>query len=124
MSNTKESAINLDTTKFELNIVVVEASIIPFNLLQSENIQYNKKIYKSLMDCVLVAKAVVNTLKKRQTEHVKNFRNQEYYKSFIRFIEIIKRIKKFMVDVSSLVGYQELIHSGSDKDSFDSLVKE
>ncbi|RHZ83941.1 hypothetical protein Glove_86g227 [Diversispora epigaea] len=136
-SNTKESAINHDTTKFELNIVVVEASIIPFvplfraiNLVISEftavyeNIQYNKKIYKSLMDRVLFAKAVVNTLKKRQTEHVKYFRNQEYYKSFIHFIEIIKRIKKFVVDVSSLDGYQEPIHSGSDKDSFDSLVKD
>ncbi|RHZ71363.1 hypothetical protein Glove_259g5 [Diversispora epigaea] len=137
-SNTLESsAIRLDTTKITSNIVVVEASIIPFvplfgaiSLVISEFIavyknvqynQYNKKLYNSLIDCVNAAEAVVNTLKRRQTVYVKYFHSQEYYKSFIRLIDIIIRIKNFVFDELSLHDY---VHSGSVKDRFDSLVKD
>ncbi|RHZ75866.1 hypothetical protein Glove_209g130 [Diversispora epigaea] len=89
-----------------------------------ETVQYNKKICDSLMDRVNAAEAAIKTLKRRQTENEKNFRNQEYYKSFIRFIEIMKRIKNFIADVSNLHGYQKFVHSGSVKGKFDSLAKD
>ncbi|CAG8601529.1 10310_t:CDS:2, partial [Diversispora eburnea] len=89
-----------------------------------ETAQYNKKICNSLMDRVNAAEAAIKTLKRRQTENEQNFRNQEYYKSFVRFVEIMKRIKKFIGDVSNLHGYQKFVHSGSVKIKFDSLVSD
>ncbi|RHZ75819.1 hypothetical protein Glove_209g128 [Diversispora epigaea] len=89
-----------------------------------ETVQYNKKICNSLMDRVTAADASINTLKRRQTENEKNFRNQEYYKSFIRFVDIMKQIKKFIVDVSNLHKYQKFLHSGSVKERFDSLAND
>ncbi|CAG8545712.1 10876_t:CDS:2 [Diversispora eburnea] len=89
-----------------------------------ETVQYNKKICDSLMDRVNSAEAAIKTLKRRKTENEKNFRNQEYYKSFICFIEIMKRIKKFIVDVSNLHGYQKFVRSGSVKSKFDSLAED
>ncbi|CAG8601546.1 10311_t:CDS:2 [Diversispora eburnea] len=87
-----------------------------------ETVQYNKKICNSLMDRVDAAGTAIRTLKRRQTEN-KNLRNQEYYNSFIRFVEIMKRIKNFIGDVSNLNRYQKFVHSGSVKDRFDSLAK-
>ncbi|CAG8559071.1 5896_t:CDS:2 [Diversispora eburnea] len=89
-----------------------------------EAAQYNKKICNSLMDRVIAAEAAFKSLKRRQTENELNFRNQEYYYSFIRFIEIMKRIKNFMIDISSLFKYQKFVHSGSVKDRFNSLVED
>ncbi|CAG8626525.1 10002_t:CDS:2, partial [Diversispora eburnea] len=85
---------------------------------------YNKKICDSLMDRVNAAEAVTKALKRRQTENEQNFRNKEYYNSFIRFIEIMKRIKNFIIDVSNLNRYQKFVHSGSVKDRFDSLTND
>ncbi|RHZ78091.1 hypothetical protein Glove_168g253 [Diversispora epigaea] len=89
-----------------------------------ETIQYNKKICDSLMDRINAAEAAIKTLKRRQTENEKNFRNQEYYKSFIRFVNIMERIKAFMVDVSDLNKYQKFLHSGLVKSTFNSLSKD
>ncbi|RHZ64780.1 hypothetical protein Glove_320g127 [Diversispora epigaea] len=108
---------------FEPLIIAVNR-VISNIIADYETAQYNKKICNSLMDRVIAAEVATKTLKRRQAENAKKFCNQEYYKSFIRFINIMKRIKKFMVDVSSLHGYQKLLHFGSVKDRFDSLVKE
>ncbi|RHZ75816.1 hypothetical protein Glove_209g127 [Diversispora epigaea] len=89
-----------------------------------ETVQYNKKICNSLMDRVNTAEAAIKTLKRRQTENEKNFRNQEYYQSFIRFVNIMERIKAFMVDVSNLNKYQKFLHSSSVKSTFNSLSKD
>ncbi|CAG8545731.1 10877_t:CDS:2 [Diversispora eburnea] len=89
-----------------------------------ETVQYNKKICNSLMDRVNAAEAAVKTFKRRQTENEQNFCNQEYYNSFIRFIEIMKRIRKFIIDVSNLNKYQKFVRTGSVKSGFDSLAKD
>ncbi|CAG8660560.1 9697_t:CDS:1, partial [Diversispora eburnea] len=78
-----------------------------------EDVQYNKKICNSLMDRVDNAGAAVRTFERRQTENEKDFCNQEFYNSFVRFVEIMKRIKKFIGDVSNLNKYQKFIRSGS-----------
>ncbi|RHZ75865.1 hypothetical protein Glove_209g131 [Diversispora epigaea] len=102
-----------------VTIVISEIMIV------YENVQYNKKICNSLMDRVDAAETAVKTLKRRlsETENEK-LHNQEYYKSFIRFVNIMKQIKNFIADVSNLNRYQKFIHSGSVKDGFDSLVKD
>ncbi|CAG8460193.1 1793_t:CDS:2 [Diversispora eburnea] len=88
-----------------------------------ETVQYNKKICNSLMDRVNNAEAAVKTFERRQTEN-KDLSKQEYYNSFVRFVEIMNRIKKFIGDVSNLNKYQKFIRSGSVKSGFDSLVKD
>ncbi|CAG8545691.1 10875_t:CDS:2 [Diversispora eburnea] len=89
-----------------------------------ETVQYNKKICNSLMDRVDAADAAIRTLKRKKAENVINFCKQEYYNSFIRFIYIMERIKKFMVEITNLHSYQKFVHSGSVKDRFDSLAKD
>ncbi|RHZ75869.1 hypothetical protein Glove_209g135 [Diversispora epigaea] len=101
-----------------VTIVISEIMIV------YETVQYNKKICNSLMDRVNAAETAVKTLKRRQAENEKNFRNQEYYKSFIRFVDIMKQIKKFIVDISNLHKYQKFLYSGSVRDKFDSLAKD
>ncbi|RHZ46440.1 hypothetical protein Glove_621g62 [Diversispora epigaea] len=87
-------------------------------------VQYNKKICSSLMDRVDVSELFIKTLQRREIEKEKNFRKQEYYNSFIRFIDVIKRIKKFIVDISNLDSCQKFLHTSSIKDIFDSLVND
>ncbi|RHZ46439.1 hypothetical protein Glove_621g60 [Diversispora epigaea] len=134
LNTLKTFAIVPDTTKIKIAVGEAVKPFVP--LIESvtiviseifaiyETVQYNKKICNSLMDRVNAAEAAIKTLKRRQAENEKNFRNQEYFKSFIRFIDIMKRIKNFIADVSNLNKYQKFLHSGSVKDRFDSLVND
>ncbi|CAG8543761.1 1747_t:CDS:2 [Racocetra persica] len=89
-----------------------------------ENAQYNKRICNSLMDRVGAAEQAIKSLQRRKAENEKRFKNAEYYKNFVRFVDVLKRIKGFIKDVSELQGYKKFFHSGSIKEKFDSLVKE
>ncbi|CAG8598285.1 14300_t:CDS:2, partial [Gigaspora rosea] len=89
-----------------------------------ENAQYNKRICNSLMDRVDAAEQAVKSLQRRKAEHEKHFRNTEYYKNFVRFVDVLKRIKGFIKDISELQGYKKFFHANSIKDKFDSLIKE
>lgn len=89
-----------------------------------ENAQYNKRICNSLMDRVGAAEQAIKSLQRRKAENEKHFRNAEYYKNFVRFVDVLKRIKGFIKDVSELQGYKKFFHANSIKDKFDSLVKE
>ncbi|CAG8460800.1 2074_t:CDS:2 [Scutellospora calospora] len=89
-----------------------------------ENAQYNKRICNSLMDRVGAAEQAVKSLQRRQAENEKHFRNSEYYKNFVRFVDVMKRIKGFIKDVSELQGFKKFFHANSIKEKFDSLVKE
>ncbi|RHZ77108.1 hypothetical protein Glove_185g43 [Diversispora epigaea] len=107
-------------------VPLIESVNIMFSeIFITENVQYNKKICNSLMDRVDAAETAIKALKRRLTEtEEENFHNQEYYKSFIRLVYIIKRIKTFIADVSNLNGYQKFLHSGSIKDRLNSLAKD
>ncbi|RHZ77125.1 hypothetical protein Glove_185g28 [Diversispora epigaea] len=129
------SAISPNATKITVPVGEVVKPFVPFIesvtiviseiIVVYENVRYNKKICNSLMDRVNVAEAAIKTFKRRlsETENFQ-FHNQEYYKSFIRFVDIMKQIKNFITDVSNLNRYQKFLHSGSVKDGFDSLVKD
>ncbi|CAG8545775.1 10879_t:CDS:2 [Diversispora eburnea] len=135
MGNQATEGSNLNIAKITLGVVgevvkpfvpLIDAVtlVIEEIIKVYETVQYNKKICNSLMDRVDAAGTAIKTLKRRQTENEQNFRNKEYYKSFIRFIEIMKRIKNFIIDVSTLNKYQKFVHSSSVKDGFDSLTKD
>lgn len=61
----------------------------------------NKKGCAALMDRVSMAGAAIENLERRKTENEKNFRDPEYYRSFCRFIEVMKKIMQFIANVST-----------------------
>ncbi|CAG8574921.1 8807_t:CDS:2 [Ambispora gerdemannii] len=89
-----------------------------------EAAQYNKKICNALMDRVEAAQLAVKALQRRQKENEKKFRNQAYYESFNRFLQVLKKIKKFIQDVSQLQGYRKFTQANSVKDKFNGLITE
>ncbi|CAG8661217.1 995_t:CDS:2 [Acaulospora morrowiae] len=89
-----------------------------------ETAQYNKKICNSLMDRVTAAEAAVKTLQRRKSENEKNFRNLEYYKAFVRFVDVMKKIQIFIGNVSQLQGYKKFMHASSVKEKFTSITDE
>lgn len=89
-----------------------------------ENVQYNKNICSSLMDRVTAAEAAIKTLERRKKNNEKNFRNTNYYITFLKFVDVMERIKQFIKDVSTLSGFKRLIHVNSVKEKFESLTNE
>ncbi|CAG8544630.1 9907_t:CDS:2 [Diversispora eburnea] len=63
-----------------------------------ENAKYNKKVCNSLMD--------------------------QYFMAFHRFIEVMKNIKQFITNISTLSGFQKYFHANSVKEKFESLTSE
>jgi len=76
------------------------------------------------MDRVQIADDAIKTLNRRKQENEKIFRNKEYYLAFVRFTDVMKRIKYFIRDVSQLQRYRKFLHSSSIKDKFNSLVND
>lgn len=89
-----------------------------------EDAQYNKKICNALMDRVQTAESAIKTLNRRKQENEKNFLSKGYYKAFVKFTDVMKRIKEFIRDISQLQGYKKFIHAGSIKEKFNHLVDE
>ncbi|GBB92361.1 hypothetical protein RclHR1_00020064 [Rhizophagus clarus] len=89
-----------------------------------EDAQYNKKICNSLMDRVETADLAIRTLKRRKQENENKFRDSEYYKAFLRFVDIMKKIKSFIKDVSQIQGFKKYVKATAIKDKFNNLVKE
>ena len=89
-----------------------------------EDAQYNKKICNSLMDRVETADLAIRTLKRRKQENESKFRNQEFYKSFLRLVDVMKKIKPFIKDVSQIRGFKNYVKASVIKDKFNSLIKE
>ncbi|RHZ83968.1 hypothetical protein Glove_86g161 [Diversispora epigaea] len=89
-----------------------------------ENAKYNKKICNSLMDRVNAAEFSIKTLERRKNENEKKFRDEGYFRAFHRFIEVMKNIKQFMANVSTLSGFQKYFNADSVKEKFESLTSE
>ncbi|CAG8620294.1 3068_t:CDS:2, partial [Diversispora eburnea] len=88
------------------------------------NAKYNKKICNSLMDRVNIAELSIRNLERRKKENEKNFRDEGYYLAFHRFIEVMKNIKQFIGNVSTLSGFKKYFHANSIKEKFESLTSE
>ncbi|CAG8616229.1 25467_t:CDS:1, partial [Racocetra persica] len=83
-----------------------------------DNAKYNLNICNSLMDRINIAEAVVKTLERRKDMDENNFQEPEYYKAFLRFIEILNKIKVLINEVSSLQGYKKFLNSTIIKSRF------
>ncbi|CAB4398666.1 unnamed protein product [Rhizophagus irregularis] len=89
-----------------------------------EDAQYNKKICNSLMDRVETADWAIRTLKRRKQENESKFRDSEYYKAFLRFVDVMKKIRSFIKDVSQIQGFKKYVKATAIKDKFHHLIKE
>jgi hypothetical protein len=105
-------------------LITVVTIVISEIITIYEDAQYNKKICNALMDRVQTAESAIKTLNRRKQENEKNFLNKEYYKAFVKFTDVMKRIKEFIRDISQLQGYKKFLHAGSIKDKFNHLVEE
>ncbi|RHZ84013.1 hypothetical protein Glove_86g156 [Diversispora epigaea] len=88
------------------------------------NAKYNKKICNSLMDRVNAAEFSIKNLERRKNENKKNFRDPVYFRAFHHFIEVMKNIKQFIANVSTLSGFQKYFHASSVIEKFESLTSE
>src|SRR5688572_7106196 len=66
--------------------------------------EYNKKIVSALYDRTKLAEFAVDTLQRRKKMHEKDFKNQEWYDAFNRFVYVLKEIRNFAREVSTLRG--------------------
>ncbi|CAG8681208.1 10971_t:CDS:2 [Funneliformis caledonium] len=88
-----------------------------------ENAQYNKKSCAALIQRVQAAEVAVQALNRRKQENEKNFRNQNYYFHFERFVATLRDIKGYIQDVTILSGYRKFISSGAIKERFQQLER-
>ncbi|CAG8559075.1 18771_t:CDS:2 [Acaulospora morrowiae] len=89
-----------------------------------ENAKYNKNICSSLMDRVIAAEAAIKTLERRKEYNEENFRSEEYYKTFIRFVDVMTKIKSYINDVSTLTGFKKFATANSARKKFNLLIAE
>jgi hypothetical protein len=137
---TKENDINLKRealkTSLDCMMVIGNAMDNYFPLLKTvtimiseiytiyDNARYNLNICESLMDRVDIAESVIKTLKRRKKNNEENFRKLEYYKSFLRFVDVLKSIKAFIGEVSTIQGYKRFFSANMIRKKFDSLISE
>ncbi|CAB5209095.1 unnamed protein product [Rhizophagus irregularis] len=89
-----------------------------------ENVQYNKKTCSALVNRVEAAETSIKALMRQKEENLKNFRDQNYYKTFIRFTNCLKQIKKLFDDISQLPKFKKFVSSASIRERFEKSIKE
>jgi hypothetical protein len=85
--------------------------------------QYNKKIITALYDRAKLAEYAVETLQRRKKLNENKFKNQEWYNAFNRFVDVLKEIKSFAKEISTVRGYQKYLKSFTIKDKFEELTE-
>ncbi|CAG8495097.1 23566_t:CDS:2 [Gigaspora margarita] len=89
-----------------------------------EKAQFNKKICNSLLDRAKSAEAAINTLQRRKQENEEKFRSQLYYNSFMKFKNILEKIKNFAGEVTQIREINKYINASYVKDKFLELTSE
>ncbi|CAG8477809.1 5911_t:CDS:2 [Acaulospora morrowiae] len=101
-----------------LTIIIAETTEI------YECAKYNKNICSSLMDRVNAADVAIKTLERKKGYNGQNFRSEVYYKTFIRFVDVMTRIKNYIHDVSTLTGFKRFTTANSARKKFNLLIGE
>ncbi|RHZ49006.1 hypothetical protein Glove_535g16 [Diversispora epigaea] len=89
-----------------------------------DNAKCNKKICLALIDRVEIVQQAVKSLVRKQQENEENFRNQAYYRSWIRFVNVLKTIKKFADEISQQTVFQKFVNANTVKEAFDKNINE
>nr|CAG8604066.1 13834_t:CDS:2 [Entrophospora candida] len=74
-----------------------------------KNAQYNKRICNLFLDRVDVVPAYIKKLGRKQEENEHLFRNENYYKHFVRFTNVLYEIETFLKDITRLAGYSKYL---------------
>src|SRR5947209_10097471 len=69
-----------------------------------ENVKYNKKTCKKLIDRVQAVELSVKILARRREKNESKFCNEMYYRAFYRLVLNLEEIRNFVHDVSRLSG--------------------
>ncbi|GBB84100.1 hypothetical protein RclHR1_10730003 [Rhizophagus clarus] len=89
-----------------------------------DNVQYNKKTCGSLVNRVEAAETAIKALLRQKEENLENFQNQDYYFSFQRFVNCLKRIKKLFDDISQLPKFKKFVSSANIRERFEEIIIE
>ncbi|KAF0558605.1 kinase-like protein [Gigaspora margarita] len=89
-----------------------------------EKAQFNKKICNSLLDRAKSAEAAMNTLQRRKQENEEKFRSQAYYNSFMKFKNVLEKIKNFAGEVTQIRGISKYLDASNIKDKFLELTRD
>jgi hypothetical protein len=88
-----------------------------------EQAECNKKIISALCDRTKLAECAVDTLQRRKKFYEKNFKRQEWYNAFNRFVNVLEDIRKFAEKISTIHGCKKYFMSYSIKNQFEELSK-
>ncbi|KAF0429942.1 kinase-like protein [Gigaspora margarita] len=89
-----------------------------------ENAKCNTKICVALLDRVEIAQTAVKLLQRKYQANENNFRNQNYYHAWVRFVNVLENIRKFAKEITQLKYFQKFINANAVKDSFEKNIKE
>ncbi|CAG8760233.1 17100_t:CDS:1, partial [Acaulospora morrowiae] len=89
-----------------------------------ENAKYNKATCVLLYDRIENGVFALRKLYRHREDNEKDFRSKSFYRSFIKFINIMNRIKDFIKEISELNSCMQYIKSNTIKKKLDSLIKE
>ncbi|CAG8475916.1 4883_t:CDS:2 [Racocetra fulgida] len=99
-------------------------SILSQMLSIYENAKCNEKICLALLDRVEIAQTAVKSLQRKYQANEKNFRDQNYYYAWVRFVNVLDNIRKFSKEVTQLTYFQKFINANAVKDAFEKNIKE
>jgi hypothetical protein len=89
-----------------------------------KNAKYNKKMCDVFLDRIDATQASINYLQRRKEKNEKLFRNEVYYQAFVKFTDVLKRVKDFLEAVTQLQGLSRLWRANVIKENFKSLTNE
>src|SRR4051812_17869797 len=88
-----------------------------------KNAKYNKKMCDVFLDRIDAVQASINYLQRRMEKNERLFRKEAYYRSFVKFTDVLKRVKKFLEAITQLQGFSKLWRVNTIKD-FETLTSE
>ncbi|RGB24163.1 hypothetical protein C1646_511431 [Rhizophagus diaphanus] len=89
-----------------------------------DNVQYNKKTCSALVNRVEAAEFSIKALMRQKEENLNNFKDQNYYQTFVRFTNCLKQIKKLFEDISQLPKFKKFVSSANIKERFKENIEE
>ncbi|CAI2174141.1 15771_t:CDS:2 [Funneliformis geosporum] len=107
-----------------LPVVLIVSSLVKEIVELYENVQYNKRTCGILVNRVEAAETAIKALMRQSEDNLQNFCKQSYYDSFLRFVNCLKQIKKFCVEISNLSKFKNFVTSGAIKDNFEKVIGE
>nr|CAG8573675.1 4112_t:CDS:2 [Entrophospora candida] len=123
-ATSKEAAVVVDALAPFLPLIAEVAAIVAEIINLYQTAEHNKRICGSLLSRVTTAENAVNILKIRRLENEDLFKSKQYYKDFQKLVNVIKKIQKFIADVSQLNGLRKFLLAHSIEDGFKRLTDE